>query len=93
MLRIHVEEKCKSVTIRVEGKVAGQWVEALHQCCRDVLERWHGSAVIIELDEVLIIDQRGQALLLQLHRRGITLRGRGTHSQYMVERIQGRVAS
>jgi hypothetical protein len=93
MLRIHIEEKCNSVTIRVEGKIAGGWVEALHQCCRDVLEHWHGSAVIIELDEVLIIDQQGQELLQELHRGGITLHGRGMHSQYLVERIQGRVAS
>jgi anti-anti-sigma regulatory factor len=93
MLRIYLEEKCESVTVRVEGKIAGESVEALERFCCNVVGNRHDAKLIIDLDEVLIIDQKGEELLQHLYRSGVTLRGRGMHSKYLVERIQQRVAS
>jgi len=93
MLRIYLEEKCESVTVRVEGKIAGESVETLEKFCCDLVSARHNANLIIDLDEVLIIDQSGQELLQHLYRSGVTLRGRGMHSKYLVERIQQRVAS
>jgi anti-anti-sigma regulatory factor len=93
MLRIYLEEKCESVTVRVEGKIAGESVEALERFCCDEVGNRQDAKLIIDLDEVLIIDQKGEELLQHLYRSGVTLRGRGMHSKYLVERIQQRVAS
>ena len=92
MLRIHLEAKCESVTIRVEGRIAGDWVDELEKCCREVLARQQNRRVIIELDEVIIVDARGEALLQHMHQAGVALTGRGMHSQDLVERIQQRQA-
>ena len=93
MLRIYLEEKCESVTVRVEGKIAGESVEALEKFCRDVVHGRRNVKLVIDLDEVLIIDQQGENLLQQLCRDGVTIQGRGMHSKYVVERIQQRLAS
>lgn len=93
MLRIYLEEKCQSVTVRVEGKIAGESVETLEKFCRDLVNQRQNVNLIIDLDDVLIIDHKGEELLQHLYRSGVTLQGRGIHSKYLVERIQQRVAS
>jgi len=80
------------VTIRLEGKIAGDWVEELERCCQEVLARRQSCPVVIELDEVIVVDGEGEALLQQMHRAGFVLRGRGMHSQDLVERILQRLA-
>jgi anti-anti-sigma regulatory factor len=92
MLRIHIEERSESATIRLEGKLAGDWVEEVERCCHEVLARRRHRTLIIELDEVMFVDAKGQILLRQMFRAGAVLRGRGMHSQYLVEQIQQRVA-
>ena len=80
------------MTIRLEGKIAGDWVEELERCCQEVLARRQSRPVVIELDEVIVVDGEGEELLQQMHRAGVSLRGRGMHSQDLVERILQRLA-
>jgi ABC-type transporter Mla MlaB component len=88
MLRIHIEEKCESATIRLEGRLAGPWVEELERCWRNALARLKNRTVVIELDTVTFVDAEGQSLLAEMHRAGAILVGRGVLSQYLAEQIQ-----
>ena len=93
MIRIHLEDKCESAKIRIEGKISGASVEELERFCRELLAHRQHRIVDIELDHVSIIDANGEELLQSLCRLGVNLRGRGMHSQYLVERIRERRAS
>ena len=80
------------MTIRVEGKITGAWAEELERCCHELLAHRENRTVVIELDQVLILNAQGEELLRSLCHSGVTLRGRGMHSQYLAERIQERRA-
>jgi anti-anti-sigma regulatory factor len=88
LLRIHIEEKCNCARLRLEGKLAGAWVEELERCCQDALARSQNRALVIELDAVTFVDDEGQSLLLQMHQAGATLVGRGAQCRHLVEQIQ-----
>lgn len=88
MLRIHIEEQCESATIRLEGKLAGPWVDELERCWRNTLARLKSRTVVIELDTVTFVDTQGHSLLAEMHRAGAILVGRGVLSQYLAEQIQ-----
>ena len=87
MLRIHIEEQCESATIRLEGRLAGPWVDELEQCWMNLVARLN-LPVIIELDMVTFMDVQGHWLLAEMHRAGAILVGRGVLSQYLAEQIQ-----
>jgi hypothetical protein len=87
MLRVHVDDCSHGITIRVEGKITGEGVEELERCCDEALARGEPCALIIELDEVMYVDGRGEALLQRMHKAGVVLQGRGLHSRYLVERL------
>jgi anti-anti-sigma regulatory factor len=90
MLRIHVEEKCNRATLRLEGRLAGPWVQELERCCQDALARPENPALVIELDAVTFVDDAGQSLLQAMHDAGATLVARGAQCRHLVEEIQQR---
>jgi len=72
MLRITVVESSRSaVTLRVEGRITGSWVEELRRACdaRDLSDEVHLS---LELAEVSFADVAGIELLKELRSRGVS---------------------
>jgi hypothetical protein len=73
MLRITVVESSKiAVTLRVEGRITGPWVEELRAACNlhtfpDVVE------LSLELADISFADAAGIALLRELRNRGVGL--------------------
>jgi len=88
MLRIHIEEECNCARLRLEGKLAGAWVEELARCCHDALGRREHRPVVIQLDAVTFVDDAGQSLLRTMHGAGVKLEARGAQSRHLVEQIQ-----
>lgn len=86
MLRITVEEKRGWATIRLEGGLAGPWVNELRQCWEATLVSQ--DQIVMDLSEVRSIDSAGIDLLQAMHSAGTQLRGRGLLTNYIVEQIQ-----
>jgi anti-anti-sigma regulatory factor len=61
------------ITLRLEGRVIGPWVEELRSECERLLES--GAAVLLNLEGVTFVDRSGVALLQRLRQRGVDLRG------------------
>ena len=73
MLRITVvDTSCQSVRLRVEGRLTGQSVEELRQCC-DLHFPGPGVPLILDLADVSFADAEGIALLRSLRRDNVTL--------------------
>jgi hypothetical protein len=92
MLRIHIEEQCNVVTIRLEGRLAGPWVAELDRCWQSTLAQPLEKALVVALDAVTFVDPPGESLLVEMHKGGARLVGRGPQSRYLVEQIQQRRA-
>jgi ABC-type transporter Mla MlaB component len=73
MLRVTVVESSRSaVTLRVEGRITGSFVEELRRAC-DVHTFAEDVQLSIELADVSFADAAGIALLKELRSRGVGL--------------------
>lgn len=74
MLRIsRIESSSGNVTLRLEGRLIGPWVDELRRCCATISNDGHQLA--LDLTEVLFADYKGLALLRTLRESNIRLAG------------------
>lgn len=85
MLKITVEETESSSTFKVEGKLAGPWVEEFERSWRAAGPARHIS---VDITEVTYVDPEGQRLLARMHGEGAKLIARGCMNRSIVERIE-----
>jgi hypothetical protein len=73
MLRITVvESSARAVTLRVEGRVAGPWVEELRTTC-NLHTGPDPVQLCLELEDVSFVDAAGVACLKELREQGVGL--------------------
>jgi hypothetical protein len=85
MLRITVVESSRSaVSLRVEGRITGSWVEELRRAC-DAHTFLDEVQLSLELADVSFADAAGIVLLKELRTRGVGLL-RAT--PYLVEQLK-----
>lgn len=80
--------EANSVSLTLEGRLFGPWVEELNACCQR-LSLSQGSPAMIDLTGVTFIDADGRALLAGLWREGAELRASGCLTRCVVEEITG----
>jgi outer membrane protein TolC len=87
MLRVttYVEEGQGKVTLKLEGKLAGPWVEEFERCWSSTVEKW--QHVVVELAGVTFIDSKGKCLLAKIHDQGAKLVGTGLMTRSIIEEI------
>jgi ABC-type transporter Mla MlaB component len=68
MLKIEIgERRSDRVTVRLEGRLVGPWVEALRRACEDQLGR--GDDLTVDFARVSFVDRDGVALCRRLRER------------------------
>jgi anti-anti-sigma regulatory factor len=72
MLRITAHDNPDSVTLQVEGTLAGAFVQELESCWRSTQSASPDRAVEIDLTGVTYVDDSGKDLLAALHAKGAT---------------------
>jgi anti-anti-sigma regulatory factor len=77
-----------SLSLLLEGRLAGPWVEELNGYCRKMAEA-HQRCTVIDLTGVTFIDANGKALLTSLWKQGAELRASGCLTKCVVEQITG----
>jgi len=70
MLKITNNNGAGITTFKLEGKLAGAWVNELRSCWEQIGE---GAAIRVELAEVSWVSEEGKALLGEMHRSGAEL--------------------
>jgi anti-anti-sigma regulatory factor len=70
MLRITVNDNPRTLTLRLEGRLAGAWVRELEECWRRALAGQSGPILAIDLTGVTSVDAAGRACLETMHRQG-----------------------
>ncbi len=86
MLKVTTRQDGDSITLVVEGRLAGPWVQELHDCWGHVTG--HGQkSVVVNLTGVTFIDQSGQELLHRLWQKGAGLKAAGCLNKCLVDQI------
>lgn len=86
MLRISVHENHGWATLRVEGILVGPWVAELERCWQDTLVS--PEQIVVDLEELMFMDERGKALLQCMHAAGTKLQANTAMTGYIVEQIK-----
>jgi anti-anti-sigma regulatory factor len=78
MLRITVQDEPEQVRLKLEGKLAGIWVNELEDAWREVESTRKGRPLWLDLSAVEHVDRAGKYLLALLARSGAQLIASGT---------------
>lgn len=73
MLKITLLDSARELRFKLEGRLAGLWVEELRQCWRTASSTTAGRRTIVELDEVDFVCPEGESLLSDMHQEGVRL--------------------
>ena len=71
MLRVTTIQTHRVTTLKLEGKLAGPWVDELRRCWAGLAQQ--GISVRINLRDVTSLDRLGRELLLRMERQGTPL--------------------
>ncbi len=77
MLRITVEEQDNATSLRLEGKLTGDWVGELERCWISNHNHNPAGEFSVDLSSVSFVDENGKALLRRMVSQGARLRARG----------------
>lgn len=86
MLRISKSNGQRGNTLRLEGKLVGEWVAEARGAW---LEMADGTQLTIDLLDVSFVDDAGRELLAEMHAAGAKLTGRGPMISALIEEIAG----
>lgn len=86
MLRITTHSKDGVTTLKLEGRLAGPWVEELDRCWREATGS-RQSPVVVDLSGVTFIHSEGKALLTRMWQQGAKLHAVGCLTRCIVEDI------
>jgi len=73
MLRISTCESPTAITLVLEGKCRGPWVDELERCWRKAVASASGKVLRVDLENVGFVDERGKKLLGEMYDAGVEL--------------------
>jgi anti-anti-sigma regulatory factor len=89
MLRITTRDKTDSLTLQLEGRLAGPWVAVLRDCWQQELSRVHDRIVRVDLRAVTFIDAAGKRILADMSAQNAQLFADNCHMKAIVDEIAG----
>ena len=88
MLRITNAVRAGGVTVVLEGRLAGPWVDELARCWDALTATHRMGSICVRLDAVTFIDADGKALLRRMHEAGASLAGSGCMTRATLDEIR-----
>ena len=88
MLRITHTTRPGGMTVELEGRLAGPWVDELARCWKALVATQDAGAVCVQLESVTFIDAAGKALLRTMHEEGATLAASGCMTRAILDEIR-----
>jgi anti-anti-sigma regulatory factor len=87
MLKITTVTNSESTALRLEGRLAGLWVQELERCWDSVVGTTTNHPLTVDLSAVTYVDSDGKDLLKKIHRRGARLVASGCLTSCIVNEI------
>jgi hypothetical protein len=87
MLRVTKFEAAGRTNFKLEGKLAGCWVEVMEDCWKQALTEGAATPMTVDLNAITYVDGRGTDLLRQMHRQGVELSAGTCLGKGIVEQI------
>ena len=88
MLRITTETERFETTLRLEGRLAGPWVDELDRAWGELHAVRDAGSIRVDLDGVTYVSPSGKSLLRLIHREGAHLVAGSCMARGIVEEIE-----
>jgi len=75
------------VTMKVCGRLAESYVPELETCWRSARTDHPSGKILVDLQHVTFIDDKGRSLLERMHREGATFAAQGPLTRAIIENI------
>jgi hypothetical protein len=86
VLKITTRADATGTILELEGKLAGAWIQELEDCWLKAANS--GAHVRVMVCAVTFIDDKGKALLAEMHQHGAQLVAEGCMNSAVVEKIK-----
>jgi anti-anti-sigma regulatory factor len=93
MLKITTLTDTESTTFRLEGRLAGPWVQELERCWMSTVGTRKRHPFSVDLSAVTYVDSDGKDLLKKIHQQGAKLVASGCFTNCLVREIAQAVRS
>jgi len=87
MMRAQVSFIGDRVTLKVSGRLAESYVPELENCWRSARIDHPSRKILVDLQHVTFIDDKGRSLLERMHRDGATFAAHGPLTRAIIENI------
>jgi outer membrane protein TolC/ABC-type transporter Mla MlaB component len=87
MLRITTTDVGEKVTLKLEGKLSGPWVEEFERCWGMSANIYKKKSLVVDLSGVTFADAAGKKLLCSVSSQGAQLIGSGLVPKSLVEEV------
>ena len=87
MLRITTTNVGEKVTLKLEGKLSGPWVEEFARCWRSSADIHKNQGLVVDLSGVTFVDPEGKKLLCAISTQGAQLMGSGLMPKSWIDEI------
>jgi outer membrane protein len=87
MLRITTTDFGEKVTLKLEGKLSGPWVEEFERCWRMSTDIYREKELVVDLSGVTFADPAGKKLLCSISSQGAQLIGSGLVPKSLIDEI------
>jgi len=87
MLKITTLTNAESIVLRLEGRLAGPWVQELERCWDSVVGSTTNHPLTVDLSAVTYVDSDGKDLLKKIHKQGARLVACGCLTSCIVNEI------
>lgn len=89
MMRITQQQDGETITLKIEGCLAGEWVNETERCWDEVKNDTHLRVIRIDLTGVTFIDAAGRELLAQMFESGAIAVAANVMTKAVVEQLAG----
>jgi anti-anti-sigma regulatory factor len=87
MMRITRQQDGETMTLKIEGCLAGEWVNEMKRCWDEVKTGARRRAIRIDLTDVTFIDAAGRELLAQMFASGAIAGAANVMTKAVVEQL------
>ena len=88
MLKITTERTTETIRVKLEGKIAGPWVDELQRVWQASASACEPTRITVDLSGVTFVDAEGKKLLGQIHQQEGRLVATGCMTRCLVEEIK-----
>jgi len=88
MLRITWNSNEQQMTLKLEGELAGPWVDETERAWSDLGGTTLGKQVMVDLEDVSFIDAEGRKLLARMLDQGAELQSSHLMTKYIIGQLK-----